>query len=633
MIRLLSKETIDKIAAGEVVDRPENVARELLDNAIDSGATAVSVEIREGGIGLIRVTDNGCGIEKSDLPYAFTRHATSKLENAEDLTRITTMGFRGEALASIAGVSRVELITKRKEDITGTRYVIEGGTELSVRDVGVPCGTTVLVRDLFYNVPVRRRFLKSMKTEASFVRDIVEKAALSFPEISFSFLNDGKQMFHTSGNGKLQDVIYTIYGSETVSHLIPVSFSEDLFSVSGFISAPSMARTRRDSEICFVNGRFVKSPVIERAVETAYEGYLMQHRFPFTVLKIGIGPEKIDVNIHPKKTEIRFSDDEKVFDLIYNCVKNTLRRRENIEDVLHREEKKTPEIQKHLEPFENRGCVYPESSAGQLAQLRDQVTDIYHSIPDQVSRQSGTGGSRYRQNEARLPGKTAAENAAVPPVNEDPGPCRQVSAEPSFEQLRFIDPDAEAEYKFIGQIFETYWLIEYNSSLYIVDQHAAHEKVNFERLMAQITTGTAESQLILPILLTLPAKDAALLDDHLDEFANIGFQIESAGDHDYYVRAVPASLPSISEKDLLMELIGGLAEIRPGIKETVLGEKIASMSCKAAVKGNRRLTEPEIRALIGELLKCRDPYNCPHGRPVMIRFSKTELDRMFKRIV
>jgi len=621
VIKLLSKETIDKIAAGEVVERPENVAKELLDNAIDSGATAISVEIRGGGCDLIRVTDNGCGIEKNDLPNAFTRHATSKLTTAEDLSHIRTMGFRGEALASIAGVSRVEMITRRKEDLTGTRYVIEGGNEISVRDIGVPNGTTIIVRDLFFNVPVRRQFLKQPKTEGSYVRDIVEKAALSYPTISFSFLSDGKQMFHTSGNGKLLDVVYTVYGGETVSHMIPVSYTSEDGTVTGYLSKPSMVRNRRDSEIYFVNGRFVKSTVIERAIETAYEGYLMQHKFPFTVLMIDVAPEKIDVNIHPKKTEIRFSDDEKMFDMIYAAVKDTLSHREHIEDALHRESEKKAAPQPHFEPFEKK---QENTGRSPISVLKENLDDIYRTaVVSPV--QSIEKPKELEKPVTAGPGmpKEEARNATVEPV----------SVKETYEQLKFLDPEAKKKYRFIGQIFDTYWMIEYEQALYIIDQHAAHEKVNYEKLVEKILHGGAESQNILPVILSLQAKDAVLLEEHLDDFAKVGYEIESAGDRDFYVRAVPASLPELSRKELLMEMIEGLADMRTGLNDQLIREKIASMSCKAAVKGNSRLSEQEMRSLIDELLMLKDPYNCPHGRPVMIKFTKYELDKLFKRIV
>lgn len=650
MIKLLSKETIDKIAAGEVVERPENVAKELLDNAIDSGASAISVEIRGGGIELIRVTDNGCGIAKQDIPNAFLRHATSKLTSAEDLNHIRTMGFRGEALASIAGVARVEMITRRKEDLTGTRYLIEGGNEISMKDVGVPEGTSVIVRDLFFNVPVRRQFLKQPKTEGSYVRDIVEKASLSYPEISFSFLSDGKQLFHTTGNGRLKDTVYTVYGSDVIRNMIPVSYGNETGKISGYVSKPALSRSRRDSEIYFVNGRYVRSQVIDRAVETAYEGYLMQHRFPFTILSVEIAPEYVDVNIHPKKTEVRFSDDEAVFNLVYNAVKETMSHREHIENALNRPaDVSKVQTEPHLEPFETKMSVAESALRERIAEKAPEIS-VLKDAADHAYRPQHPDGLRNATAKDPLANRTEAEDGKPKASENVPGPeggkipsipaaVKQELPEETprqdevYEQLRFLDPDAGKKYKFIGQVFQTYWMIEYEDALYIIDQHAAHEKVNYERLTEKIRNHEVTSQAILPVLITLNAKEAALLEEHLDAFETAGYEIESAGDKDFYVRAVPACLPELSEKEMLLNMIESLNDSGQEMKNTLLSEKIASMSCKAAVKGNRVLTEQEMRALTEELLQCRDPYHCPHGRPVMIRFSKYELDRMFKRIV
>lgn len=591
MIKLLSKETIDKIAAGEVVDRPENVVKELIDNAVDSGATAVSIEIRNGGSDLIRVTDNGCGISKEDIPNAFLRHATSKLSKAEDLQRIMTMGFRGEALASIAGVSRVELITKRREDITGYRYVIEGGREMSLKEIGIPDGTTIIVRDLFFNVPVRRQFLKSARTEGSYVRDIAEKAALSFTGISFSFISDGKQLFHTSGNGKLKDVVYTVYGNETSKEMLDVSYSDDITCISGLISKPVLSRSKRDFEVYFVNGRHVRSNIIDRAIETAYEGYLMQHRFPFTVLKIDISPERIDVNIHPKKSEIRFSDDEAVFNAVYEAVKNTLSHRELIPKAVP-DEKKTPEKNKeHHEPFEKN------------------IRGIKEAVPEIVI---------LKEELEKIP-------AGVSENSEKP--------DNSYEQQKFLTEESKPYYRFIGQIFETYWMIEYDNSLYLIDQHAAHEKVNYEKMIEKIAANEVASQMIIPVMISLSAAEADLLNSNMDVFRGIGFEIEPAGEKDFVVRAVPAQLPELSSAELLMDMIDSLSDMKSGADMRILKEKAASMACKASVKGNMRLSEKEMRALVDELLKLRDPYNCPHGRPVIVKLTHYDLDKMFKRIV
>lgn len=644
MIRLLSKETIDKIAAGEVVDRPENVVKELIDNAVDSGATAVSVEIRNGGTDLIRVTDNGCGISKADIPNAFVRHATSKLTAAEDLQKIMTMGFRGEALASIAGVSRVELITKRKEDITGHRYVIEGGREISLKEIGIPDGTTLIIRDLFFNVPVRKQFLKSARTEGSYVRDVVEKAALSFTGISFSFISDGRQLFHTSGNGKLKDVIYTVYGNEISQSLLSVDYQNGTVSVSGLISKPVLSRSKRDFEICFVNGRHVRSNIIERAVETAYEGYLMQHRFPFTVLKIDISPEKIDVNIHPKKTEIRFSDDEAVFNAVYDAVKNTISHRELIPEAFSPEKKQETKNTPHFEPFEEklRGLKEAAPEIDAVKKELEKVTDGFSNGIDRDTEENAQlpigGNTRLSISESTgeddetVSGMLCDSGSYVSPyevVCED----HTDSPEEIYEQQKFISEEAKPYYRFIGQLFETYWMIEYENSLYIIDQHAAHEKVNYEKMLAAIQSNEAAGQMIIPMMLSLNASEAALLTENMEAFNAVGFEIEPAGDKDFVVRAVPAQLPELSSSELLMDMIDSLSELKTGVEMKVLKEKVASMACKASVKGNMRLSEREMRALTDELLTLKDPYNCPHGRPVIVKLSHYDLDKMFKRIV
>lgn len=606
MIKLLSKETIDKIAAGEVVDRPENVVKELIDNSVDSGATAVSIEIRNGGSELIRVTDNGCGISKEDIPNAFLRHATSKLTEAEDLQKIMTMGFRGEALASIAGVSRVELITKRKEDITGYRYVIEGGRELSFKEIGIPDGTTMIIRDLFFNVPVRRQFLKSARTEGSYVRDIVEKAALSFTGISFSLISDGKQLFHTLGNGKLGDVVYTIYGNETSQSMLNVAYSDSLTCISGMISKPVLSRSKRDFEIYFVNGRHVRSNIIERAIETAYEGYLMQHRFPFTVLKIDISPEKVDVNIHPKKSEIRFSDDEAIFNAVYEAVKSTLSHRELIPSAVSDGKKHTEKESVHFEPFENKLRGLKEA-APEISALKEELGKIPHGVSENIPVRD-------------IPSYEVSYEEYEPEIEV-------------YEQQTFLTEEARPYYRFIGQIFETYWMIEYDNSLYLIDQHAAHEKVNYEKLMASIEANEPVSQMIIPQMITLNAAEAMLLENNMEIFHGMGFEIESAGEKDFIVRAVPAQLPELSSGELLMDMIDSLSDMKTGADTRILKEKVASMACKASVKGNMRLSEKEMRALTDELLTLKDPYNCPHGRPVIVKLTHYDLDRMFKRIV
>ncbi|MDO4808841.1 MAG: DNA mismatch repair endonuclease MutL [Eubacteriales bacterium] len=606
MIRILTKDTIDKIAAGEVVEKPVNVVKELVDNSLDSGASSISVEIRNGGTSLIRVTDNGSGIAKEDLPKAFIRHATSKIQNADDLTDIRTMGFRGEALSSISAVSRTEVMTKKKGDLFGYRYFSEGGVEKGPEEIGIPDGTTMLVRDLFFNIPVRKRFLKSERVETSAIRDMVEKFAIGSPDVSFSLIIDGKQVLHTTGNGKLKDVIYTVYGPEMTKDLVTVDHTEEGMRITGFVSKPNVSRSKREYEVIYVNGRHVSDRNVSEAIETAYEGYLMQHRFPFAVLMIDIDPSKIDVNIHPKKEEIRFSDTEAVSKAVYRAVKEALEGKELIPEVTL--SKKAPDAEKEktplyrAEPFEQR--------------LTEKKRAL--SYPD------------HRENKDPMKAFGETERELV----------REALSEPKMPapvQLSFLDTAAKPYYRYLGQFFNTYCLIEYQDHLYMIDQHAAHEKVLYERLSRQIRENMNDhpaSQNILPVILSLPKADAEVLSGHMDVFCSIGFEMEEAGDNDFIVRAVPASLPSLSEKDLLMDMLDMLSEDSTLPKDPVLlKNRIASMSCKAAVKAGMRLSDIEIRSLIDELLTLEDPYHCPHGRPVIIQFSRNDIDKMFKRIV
>lgn len=606
MIRVLTKDTIDKIAAGEVVEKPVNVVKELVDNSLDSGASSISVEIRSGGTSLIRVTDNGSGIAKDDLPRAFIRHATSKIQNADDLSDIRTMGFRGEALSSISAVSRTEVMTKRKDDLFGYRYFSEGGAERGPEEIGIPDGTTMLVRDLFFNIPVRKQFLRSERVETSAIRDMVEKFAIGSPEVSFSLIVDGKQVLHTTGNGMLKDVIYTVYGPEMTKDLVTVEHTEEGMHITGFVSKPNVSRSKREYEVIYVNGRHVSDRNVSEAIETAYEGYLMQHRFPFAVLRIDIDPSRIDVNIHPKKEEIRFSDTEAVSGAVYRAVRGALEGKELIPEVTlserlpDAEKEKTPLFR--AEPFEQRFAEKKRT----------------WSYPDR--REDKGPIKAFGETEQELVREALSEPEMSKPV-----------------QLSFLDTAAKPYYRYLGQFFNTYCLIEYQDHLYMIDQHAAHEKVLYERLSRQIRENMNDhpaSQNILPVILSLPKADAEVLSGHMDVFCSIGFEMEEAGDNDFIVRAVPASLPSLSEKDLLMDMLDMLSEDSTLPKDPVLlKNRIASMSCKAAVKAGMRLSDMEIRSLIDELLTLEDPYHCPHGRPVIIRFSRNDIDKMFKRIV
>ncbi len=625
MIRLLSKETIDKIAAGEVIDRPESVVRELLDNAIDSGAGKISLEIRAGGTELIRVTDDGCGIDKEDIRTAFLRHATSKLVDAGDLEHIRTMGFRGEALASIAAVSRTEVITKTRDSMTGFRYQISGGVEGELSEVGIPEGTTMLVRDLFYNVPARKAFLRSAQTEAAYVTDTAEKAALSHPHIAFTYISDGRTIFHTTGSGRLSEVIYTIYGRELSRSLLEVSeeVPEAGISISGYIGKPVIARSRRDLEICFVNGRYIRSELLRKAIEDGYEGYMMLHRFPFTMLSLDIDPGLIDVNVHPKKMEVRFSDEQAVYRAVTEAVRNRLHREELVVDA---------------SIYAPRAAARTEASGDNKGErIGDEaekpVSSRTHVEPFEIRRAAAMPvavPSGFQEPLEPYPKPQIPSEAATASAGEPQGEFLQQE----LPREIFLSEKALPQFRMIGQVFETYWIIEYDGAMYLIDQHAAHEKVNYERLLRELRDKSISSQYIMPpVLLELSANEAELVGSSLEVFSELGFEVEPAGGRDFVVRAVPADLPELSRKELLMEMVDSLSSEGGTRTPDILRDKLASMACKAAVKGNNRLSEQEMKELIGELISLDNPYACPHGRPTIVKWSRYELDRMFKRVI
>ena len=693
-IKLLDQQTIDKIAAGEVVDRPSSVVKELVENAIDAGATSVTVEIREGGIDMIRVTDNGCGIEKEQIQTAFLRHSTSKIREITDLLSIHSLGFRGEALSSIAAVSRVELITKTRSSMMGSRYLIEGGKELALEEIGAPDGSTFLVRDLFYNTPARRKFLKTAQTEAGYVSTLMERLALSKPNVSLQFLSNRQVRFRTSGNGNRKDIIYQIYGREITSNLLPIHAEQDGICVEGFIGAPLISRGNRSCETFFVNGRYIESKILSKAVESGYKGFLMQHRFPFCVLSVDMDPARIDVNVHPGKMEIRISGQEALFDLIEKTVREALAAKELIPKVAPGRVKKEskPNYRRAPEPFEQKRIekeAQPVYSPQQLDKMRSLVRDdspyerkykagsnTEYSDRNKVKQEQHTPESNLQQGSltetnqqilssekkqqqesfSEMQKQSAAsdlkqnpaetdlqQNAAADKKQTQPATGLQQDAADSQhnqpganEQLSFslLSEEARPKYHIIGQLFETYWLIEYEDKLYIIDQHAAHEKVLYERTMKAWEEKQFSSQLLSPpAVLTFSMAEEQRLTEYQDAFTSIGFEIEPFGEQTYAVRAIPADLYGLDPKELFVSLMD---EDLPGGKKAaprMVAEKVASMSCKAAVKGNQKLSLSEVEQLLDELLTLENPYFCPHGRPVIISMSRYELDRKFKRIV
>ena len=683
-ITVLDQSTINKIAAGEVIERPASVVKELLENAIDAHATAVTVEIKDGGCSMIRVTDNGWGIPKEEIPLAFLRHATSKIKTVEDLFTISSLGFRGEALASIAAVAQVELITKTGDSLTGSRYQIEGGVEKGLEEIGAPEGTTLIARSLFYNTPARKKFLKTPMTEGAHVAALVEKIALSHPDISIRFIQNTQNELYTSGNHNLKDLIYTVFGREIAGNLLPVEINEDWITVTGFTGKPVIARSNRNYENYFINGRYIKSTIISKAIEEAYKPYMMQHKYPFTMLHFHIEPDTLDVNVHPTKMELRFADGEKVYNAVLRAVSNALAHKELIPQVSleARQEKEARQLAEKLaprpEPFEVRrrenlsrktavspdqvqhggpssgaGSVYAQSAPPRLSFVNELMPDwLKERRKEQENRLVSPAalnplkGNRKTELPVREERMDTDTEKGVGTGNSDTPDTASAhaaagtgggAAEPEQLDLfdgKLLDPKARLKHKLIGQLFDTYWMVEYNEQLFIIDQHAAHEKVLYENTIKSLKTRQYDMQMVdPPIILTLNMNEELLLKKYMDYFTGIGFEIEPFGGREYAVRGVPANLFSIAKKELLTEMIDGLSEDMSVHNPDIIYEKVASMSCKAAVKGHHTMSFQEANVLIDQLLDLENPYSCPHGRPTIISMSKYELEKKFKRIV
>ncbi|MGN0158035.1 MAG: DNA mismatch repair endonuclease MutL [Brotaphodocola sp.] len=620
-IQVLDQDTINKIAAGEVIERPASVVKELLENAIDAKATAITVEIREGGVSFIRVTDNGCGIPKEEIPLAFLRHTTSKIRMAEDLFTVSSLGFRGEALSSIAAVSQVEVITKTSDRLTGSRYQIEGGEERGLEEIGAPDGTTFISRNLFYNTPVRRKFLKTATTEGAHVADLVEKIALSHPDISIRFIQNNQNKLHTSGNHNLKDIIYTIYGREITSNLLPVEFQSETISIRGFIGKPVIARSNRNFENYFINGRYIRSGIICKAIEEAYKPFMMQHKYPFTMLHLSLEPEFLDVNVHPTKMELRFSDNEMVYRIVRDTIYNALMHKELIPEVSLDEKRQKEEERQIKRMNQEKRIPIPEPF--------EKIRRTQMEPEKPVVREEET---LYQVKKEEIPQPMESESSV-----QETGVTEQKTIEPEQLELfseKLLEPSARSRHKLIGQLFDTYWLVEFCDQLYIIDQHAAHEKVLYEKTLESLKTREYTTQMVSPpIILTLQSNEELLLKKHMHYFTDIGFEIEPFGGKEYAVRGVPANLFSIAKRELLMEMIDNLSDDSLISEPQIVLEKIASMSCKAAVKGNHHMSSMEADQLIDQLLGLENPYACPHGRPTIISMSKYELEKKFKRIV
>ena len=757
-IAVLDQNTIDKIAAGEVVERPSSVVKELVENAIDAGATAVTVEITDGGKKLIRITDNGAGIEADQIPLAFLRHATSKIEKVEDLEQIASLGFRGEALSSIAAVSQVELITKTPSAVSGSRYIIEGGVEHSLEELGAPEGTTFLVRNLFYNTPARSKFLKSNMTEANYIHTLMEQLALSHPEISFKYIQNRQVKLHSSGNYSVKDVIYSVYGRDITKALLDAEFENDFMKITGFVGKPEIARGNRSFENYYINGRYVKNNIITKAIESAYKGFLMQHKFPFVSLQMQMEGNDLDVNVHPAKREVRFAREQEVYEAVYDTVRKALMGREMIPKVtlgksepVKKEEPVKPSSVP--EPFEKKrreqlcghaekeiketgisgdrayagaGAFVPEKTKSWMERPAYQSTvkepsvsysashttetkkpqvfsaseeDLFQGtlrekqeeelkretetkLPAEENRELKNTGRSQMKNTVPVsqntnqkkehwisekekpesgdflsepaeithtsdsPEKTAQNLETVISVETEPGISAAESDQNSHEMTaqeprqlelfeeKLLAPESRERIRLVGQIFDTYWLAQFGDNFYIIDQHAAHEKVYYERLVKSFREKTVDSQYLNPpLIVTLNLQEENILKENQKYFSQFGFEIEEFGGKEYRISAVPATLYGFSEEALFLEMLDQLSGSGEKDALDIFASRLATMACKAAVKGNHAMSAKEAEKLIDELLTLDNPYHCPHGRPTIISMTRTELEKKFKRIV
>lgn len=689
MIKVLDKATIDKIAAGEVIERPSSVIKELLENAIDAGASAVTVEIKEGGTTFMRVTDNGCGIPKDEVRTAYMRHATSKIEHVEDLNSILSLGFRGEALSTIAAVSQTEMITKTAMDLTGVKYVIHGGKEIEYREVGVPDGTTIVVRNLFYNTPARKKFLKSAMTEGSYIFDLLTRIALSHPEISFKLIANGQTKIDTSGNGKLKDTIYQLYGRDITSNLIEVDYTDEDIHLSGFIGKPFISRGNRGLENYFINRRYIKSNVVNRAIEEGYRTFVMQHKFPFTVLYLELPQEKCDVNVHPTKMEFKYDNEKKLFEVCCNAIKNALTHKEIIPKESEQRAAK-PIIQnpgvKPAEPYETARAQHENIQNTNYMPSHTEKSPAYAQKEQKIyTPQANTRAGKYSptykilealkkadaenekkgtklqdiENLVKDDGVTyekgtsaqAADTEQISTENSVPSDEKMQESKPKMDknsaaykytagaQASLFDDDfltekARVKHRIIGQVFETYWLIEYDNNLYIMDQHAAHEKVKYEELFENLKNKEVYSQQLMPpMVITVTYAERQAILDNFDLFMKIGYDIEEFGGNEFKINAVPSNLFGLHGRDMFLEFVGSLIQNSGYMSNDIFIKKLSTMACKAAVKGNMKLSYQEADALVDKLLSLENPYTCPHGRPTIISMSKTELEKKFNRIV
>ena len=704
MIKVLDQNTINKIAAGEVIEKPSSVIKELVENSIDSGATAVTVEVKGGGLSFMRVTDNGAGINKDEVKLAFKRHATSKLVKVEDLLSISSLGFRGEALASIAAVSQVELISKTADDVTGIRYQIHGGSEISSEEIGCPNGTTIVVRNLFYNTPARKKFMKTDATEISYIYDLMCRICMSHPEVSFKFIANGTDKIFTSGNGKLKDIIYHIYGRDITSNLLEINAENDYMKISGFIARPCISRGNRSFEGYYVNHRYIKSAVLTKAIEDAFRTFVMIHKFPFTEINFDVKPDLIDVNVHPTKMELKFVNSQDIYSFTYNAIRETLLFKELIPDVTPEKDPK-PETFKQRdignkpEAFENKrrealaakenknvpaNGVAPASSyippSGRSSEsipapfrpvievidetksancVREDVSPYKRSVSENRENvaESNTGNqntgyqnsgnqnidSQNTCNKENVNTNTdvstsqSSDNQALlnnSLENTEPAEEKKKYVQQDMFQEKFLTKEARAKHRLIGQLFKTYWLIEYDGRFFIMDQHAAHEKVKYEELMANYNNKKIYSQYLMPpAVVTLSAAEIEFLHENMEMFEALGYQIENFGGREFKLNAVPDNLFGLDGRELFIDFIADASSSAKKVTIDTFIHKLSTMACKAAIKGNTEISFKEADALIDQLLKLENPYTCPHGRPTVISMTEAEIEKKFKRIV
>lgn len=666
MIHVLDSETIDKIAAGEVVEKPASVVKELVENSIDAGADKITVEIKEGGISFIRVTDNGCGIGKEDLGNAFMRHATSKIQKVEDLNHIDSLGFRGEALSSISAVAQVEMITKTKDSFMGIKICCNGGVMEKPEEIGAPDGTTILVRNLFYNTPVRKKFLHASMTEGSYISELMQHIAMSHPHVSVSYIQNGQTKFFTSGNGDLSEIIYRIYGKDVSAHMIPVDAEQKGIRIWGFVGKPVLARANRNYETFFVNGRYIKSKVISMAVEEGCKSFLMQHKYPFAVLHFCIGGDEIDVNVHPTKMEIRIMDPQPFCDFVRNTIRESMSEKVLMPEFSDTEKKdskeKAAEAKKGPEPFETKR-IELEAATGRETRMEQRINGGQESKtgqgeePVKQAEEYTKQAATVSYSEIETPSSTGSVREELsglfkilgnPPPRRSSGIKRneniikpeevviekEVQMELFSSELANSDENRLSGLKIIGQVFQTYWIVEFENKMYFVDQHAAHEKVNFENWMKKIKNKENATQMLMPpLIISLSPRELSVMVRFADIFTGLGFVIEAFGGDEVALRGIPQDLYGTDEKQLFLSVLDELVETPMKGTPDIITSKIASMSCKAAVKGNQSLSIKEAQELLKQLFALDNPYHCPHGRPTMFSMSKYELEKKFKRIL